>query len=183
LALRDSNHQKRAATTLRTFRIPKTLIPTLEAEAEARGISVNAVVTSLISKYENWDRFAERFRFIALTDELIKSMLNHLTDEEIAQIGSTLGARTTEEGMMFWYKEASAESLVTYLRNRCRFANFGNLEYERRGSSHLIALQHGMGRKWSLFIQCSIEGVLKNRLGIVPQFEVSDTMVIVRFTG
>ena len=183
MALRDSNHQKRAATTLRTFRIPKNLIPALESEAEARGISVNAVVTSLIAKYENWDRFAERFRFVALTDELIKGLLSHLTDEEIGQIGSTIGARTTEEGMMFWYKEASAESLVTYLRNRCRFANFGNLEYERRGSGHLIALQHGMGRKWSLFIQCSIESVLKNRLGIAPQIEVSDTMVIVHFTA
>ena len=183
MAFKTPDHKRKPTTVLRTFRFPESLNSSLEAEAKNRGLSVNALVSSLITKFDNWDKLADRFHFIALTDDLLKAILSHMSDDEIATIADTLGSRVAEEAMFFWYKDVSVESLVTYLTNRCRYAGYGNMEYERKGTSHVIALQHRLGYKWSIYLHHLIDNVLRKKLGIVGRFEVTETIVIVHFTS
>jgi len=176
------NYERRSPTVLRTFRLLRELNASLEVEAKNRGLSVNALVSSLITKFDSWDRFADRFHFVSLTDDVLQLILAQSSDEQIAQIADTVGARIVGEGMMFWYKEATVESLITYLNNRCRYAGYGNLEYEKKGNTHVIALQHRLGIKWSIYLHHIIDNVLRKRLGIVGRFETSESSVIVHFT-
>ena len=183
LAFKTPDHKRKPTTVLRTFRFPQSLSSSLEAEAKNRGLSVNALVSSLITKFDNWDRFADRFHFISLTDDLLKAILTHMSDEEIATIAETIGTRVAEEAMIFWYKDVSVESLITYLTNRCRYAGYGNMEYEKKGNNHVIALQHRLGNKWSIYLHHLMDTVLRKKLGIVARFEVTETIVIVHFTS
>jgi len=167
---------------LRTFRIPQDLSSSLEDEAKNRGLSVNALVTSLLSKFDKWDKLADRFHFVSLTDDLLRAVLAHVSDEEIVAIAENIGSRVAEEAMIFWYKEVSVEVLVTYLTNRCRYAGYGNIEYEKKGAEYVIALQHTLGNKWSIYLHHLMDNVLRKKLGIVARFEITETIVIVRFT-
>ena len=106
-----------------------------------------------------------------------------MSDEEIAAIAESVGTRVAEDAMIVWYKNVSVESLVTYLTNRCRYAGYGNMEYERKGNNHVIALQHRLGNKWSIYLHHFMDTVLRKRLGIVARFEVTETIVIVHFTS
>ncbi|HUK29381.1 MAG TPA: hypothetical protein VLV31_13235 [Candidatus Acidoferrales bacterium] len=42
----------------------------LAYEAAKKGLSPNSLVSSVIMKYGNWDRFAEKFKLISINDDL-----------------------------------------------------------------------------------------------------------------
>ncbi|HUK49986.1 MAG TPA: hypothetical protein VLV18_03025 [Terriglobales bacterium] len=174
--------ERKSSTILRTFRLPRELNTSLEVEARNRGLSVNALVSSLISKFDNWDRFADRLPFISTTDELFKTFLSEVDDEKIVSMAETVGPRVVREAMIFWSKETSVDSFVKYLNNRCRYAGYGNFEYEKKGTTHVMALQHSLGSKWSLFLHHVMDNVLRKSLGIVAHFDVSESSVMARFT-
>jgi hypothetical protein len=140
-------------------------------------------VTSLISRFDNWERFADRFDFFSLTDDLFKALIGEVAEDKIVAIAQTYGARIARDGIMFWSREISVESLVEYLNNRCRYAGYGNMQYEKKNSKHTIILQHGLGMKWSVFMQHTLDQVLRKPLGISAQFETTETSIVARFTA
>jgi len=153
----------------------------IEAEAQTRGLSVNALVNSILSKYANWERFADQFRFIPLTDDLLRAALNQLSDEDVAHITKTLGGHVVNEGMAFWKKETDLDGLVTYLANRCRYAGYGNLAYETKGKNHRLVIEHNLGHKWSIYLKHTLDDTFRKKLGVVAQFELSNSEITVRF--
>ncbi len=148
-----------------------------------RGISPNALVTYLITKFDSWDRFAERFDFLSITGQTFKAFLDVANDDEVTVIAQTVGARITEEGMLFWSKEVSVQSFIDYLNNRCRFAGYGHFEQAENNHTHTIIIHHGLGHKWSLFLHHSLNQVMIKSLGINGNFETSETDFIVRFSS
>ena len=154
----------------------------LEAEGKRRGLSANALMTSLIARFDNWDRFADHFDFFSLTDVLFRKFIDEVEDDRIIAIARQSGATVARDGMLFWSKELTLESLVEYLDNRCRYAGYGSLQYEKKDRKHTLILQHKLGRKWSIFMQHTLDELFKNPLGISAQFDTTETSVVARFT-
>jgi hypothetical protein len=53
-------------TLLRTIRITHELEDILQRDAKFKRISVNALISSIMTKYAEWDRYRERFDAIVL---------------------------------------------------------------------------------------------------------------------
>lgn len=47
-------------TVLRTIRIDKNLDDALDKDAKEHGVSENALISSILAKYIEWDRYAEK---------------------------------------------------------------------------------------------------------------------------
>jgi ribosomal protein L32E len=58
---------KRSNTILRTSPLPERLDEVLRSEAEIRGLSPNALASMIITRFADWDRFADRFDFMVVT--------------------------------------------------------------------------------------------------------------------
>jgi hypothetical protein len=176
----DQNHET-TTTKLRTFRLSQGIISTLQAEAKRRELSVNALVSAIILRFLGWDRFADQFRFVSLTSDLLLAMLSGVSDEEIARTADTTGTRRAEEFMKLWPEGSSPlDGFVAYLNNRCRYAGYGNLSYEVKGERRVLTIEHGLGIKWSIFLQHVIENILR-KLGIASRFQISENTVTVHF--
>ena len=62
-----NNRKKRQkATTTRTVRLSEYLDDLLEKDSEDKRISINSLVTSIITRYAEWDRYTEKIGFISL---------------------------------------------------------------------------------------------------------------------
>ena len=96
----SSEPVKRSDPVLRTFRIAQSINDVLELEARTRGISPNTLVSSILNRFTNWDRLAERFRFICVKDELFTAMIEALPKERLTEIARTDAARFTHEAMI-----------------------------------------------------------------------------------
>ena len=75
-------------------------------------MSVNSLITTMITKYAEWDRYAEKFGFVSLTYDSLKLILETSDDNKITQIGKDLSERTIREFLMFWFKRIDIESFL-----------------------------------------------------------------------
>ena len=97
----------RKKTILRAIRLDKELDEALDKDAEEHGVSENALISSILSKYIEWDRYAEKFGRVSLPSEALKAILEateqdrlSMAAEEFAasEAGSTTGPRQITQG-------------------------------------------------------------------------------------
>jgi hypothetical protein len=96
--------KKRQKATTRTIRLPEYLDNLLERDSEDKRISINSLVTSLITRYAEWDRYTDKIGFISLPREVIKLLFDSIDDEKLRQLAEGFGSRHAEEYTMFWFE-------------------------------------------------------------------------------
>ena len=102
----------RRSTTLRTIRLTRDLDNLLQKDAKSKRISTNSLLTSIITKYAEWDRYAEKFGLISLTRADSRSILEAIDDNKLSQIGKDLGKRAFKEFLMIWFKKTDVEKVL-----------------------------------------------------------------------
>jgi hypothetical protein len=92
-------------TVLRTIRLSKELDDLLQKDADSKRISVGTLLAIILTRYSQWDRYAEKFDMITLRQETIKAILETTEDEALIRKARELGAKVPKEFLMFWFKK------------------------------------------------------------------------------
>lgn len=167
---------------LKTFRLPIDLESVLESEAKARGLSLNALASTIFTKFVQWDRFAARFGYVSITRESLRSLLDLADEERLSAVAGKIGAQVPREAVLFWFKKVNVDTFVSYLENVCKFGGHAEYECQSSGGDYTITLRHDLGTKWSKWLRHFLDMALRTMLGVVAQFEESESEVICRFT-
>jgi hypothetical protein len=144
----------RQKTTTRTIRLPSNIDDILQKDAKEKRTTVNSLISSALTKYAEWDRYAE--------------------SEEI-------GSRQPKELMMFIFKKLSLDNFVSQTSLFSRYAGFGTYEIETDERNYTFVIHHELGRKWSTFLAYLGAQGLKSTLGVVPKFNVTEYSVVFEF--
>jgi hypothetical protein len=168
-------------TLLRTIRITQELEDLLQKDAKLKRISVNALISSIMTKYAEWDRFRERFATISLNPRGLCAFLESVDDEKIKTISRELGSALSREFILFVSKKINLETYLSYLSLLCRYGGFAHFEVENEGRDYTITLLHTMGEKWSNYLMNVIDEIMKTDLRIVPRFDVTKNALVIRF--
>jgi hypothetical protein len=177
-----SQDVRRESTVLKTFRYARHLNLALEKEAEAKGLSPNALVSMIFTKYTNWDRYAEKFGFVSITHETLRFLLSSVDVERLATAAQESGAEVPKEAVMFWYKKMNVDTFLSYLENICRYGGQSKYDCQISGDNYTITLRHEFGMKWSYWLKYSLDAALRKSLRIVGQFEIAEGEVICEFS-
>ena len=70
----------RKSTTLRTIRLTRDLDNLLQNDVKSKRISTNSLLTSIIVKYAEWDRYGDKLGLVSLTRADTKSILGAIDD-------------------------------------------------------------------------------------------------------
>jgi hypothetical protein len=173
----------RNRTVLKTFRLPRDVEYILELEAKVRGLSVNALASMLFTKFAQWDRFASRFGYVAVSRETLRSLLELANDQQLTVSARKGGEEVPKDAVLFWFKKVSVDTFLSYLENISQFGGQAQYECEASGGEYTVTLRHELGIKWSKWLRHSIDESLRRMLAIVPQFEISESEVICRFSA
>lgn len=168
-------------TVLRTVRMTEELDELLQRDAQDKRISVNSLVATILSKYSEWDRFAERFGFVSVPKETLSSILETGSEEAAIQAGKALGAHIPSEISQFWMKRLDIESFLAVTALFSRYGGAGQYEVKTEGRNHVITAHHTMGQRWSAYLsQVLAEGL--RTLGATPKVSFSKGSFVVSFT-
>ena len=66
------NSRTNEKSTTRTIRNPQKLDKLLEKDADNKRVSTNSLVSSIITKYAEWDRYSELLQFVSLPPDMLK---------------------------------------------------------------------------------------------------------------
>ena len=167
-------------SVLRTIRLPLEIDALIGRDAEQRGVSVNAIVTSALTRYAEWDRFADRFGFITVTRAGHQRMLEAFSDSELSQMGDQLGAVNPRSMILFWYKRLDLETFLRWLQVQSRYGRFGEVEVEREGASAVVSIHHDEGPKNTLWLKHFLTAAVKDVVGVTPKVRTGSSSVVLR---
>jgi hypothetical protein len=168
-------------TVLRTIRLSKGLDELLQRDANSKRITVGALISAILTKYSQWDRYTEKFDMITFRHETLRAILETTEDEALIRKGREIGTKIPREFLMFWFKKMDLESYLRYLELLCNYGGFARYELEADGTSYVITLLHNLGEKWSLFLKHIMEEGIMTTIGTLPRFEVNKGSLIIKF--
>jgi len=167
-------------TTTKAIRIPGSIDQVLQLEAKNRNISVNGLVTSILTKFAEWDRYAERFGFVTIPNQILKKLVTVADESTIAQVASELGPELLGSEVTFWYKQATLESFIEWFSTFTRYSGLHKTEITRTDGEYVIVLKHELDRNWSIFLKYYFDTAFKARLGITLETEIDQYQVLPR---
>jgi len=174
---------KSKPTLLKTIRISEEIDSLLKKDAVSKRTTTNALIHSILTRYLEWDRFAERYGFISVTQETFKTILDKIEEEKLVEASKELGARVPKDILLFWYGKTGVGGFIKYVSLLSNYATFAHFEVTRNGTNYLVTAHHNLGDKWSNYLKSFLETALKSTTGIVGEVETSRNSVSLSFSA
>lgn len=168
-------------SVLRSIRIRRSLQQTLERDAEAKGISVNSLVSAVLTRYAEWDRFAEKFGFVTITKSGHQMMMDAIPEGQIDELAERLGAQNPREVTLFWFKQLGLEPFLGYLMASSRYGRSFEVEVERAGAEVTLLFHHDYGPSYSRFLLHFFSKAIPSIVGATPRSQVGRNSVVIKF--
>jgi predicted transcriptional regulator len=179
----NGERREKKKTILRTIRIDKDLDDALDKDANEHSVSENALISSILAKYVEWDRSAEKFGRVSLPHEALKAIIEATEPDKLRTAAEEFATSVPKDYIMFAYKKLDLEACLLHLSFLSRYA--GMFKYElriERERNYIITIHHKFGEKWSYWLKESISyGLFKNILGITPKINLSKSSVVFTF--
>lgn len=176
---RDSSKIK---STTRTIRISRQLDRLLKKDATNKRVNINSLISSIITKYAEWDRYVESLRFVSIPPDGLRLIIGSLDNEKVKEIGQQIGSRHLQEFLMLWFKKISIDSFFDGLTLFCRYSGMAKYDMDTTdGREYVVAMHHDLGRKWSIFMQSILEEGMKKTLNIMPKIDITESTIVFGF--
>lgn len=163
----------------RSFRFDTDVLKVLDEEADRMGISVNALVGTVLRRYAEFTRYMSKIDMVVVNRELLTSLFEQLDEGDVYQMGIRLGGTVLADTVMFWKKEMTERAIMEYIEKViCRYGHLGTYdEKQMPGGGMAIVVRHRIGKKGSRFLEGYLQAGLKYTLGMNATFEVTDSSV------
>ena len=178
----EGNTRRRKKTVIRSIRLSQELDGILENDAKAKRMNVAALISSVFTKYAEWDRYVEKLDHISMSRKFVKSLLAIADAEKLMSLAEEQGKRAPREAVPFWFKKLDVESFVAWVSLASRYGGFSSYEVESEGANYVIVVNHDLGEAWSKFLERWVITAMGGALGISPTIETSEKAVMIRFT-
>ena len=174
--LSSSNRSRRVKSKTFTFHLETDTIERLTKEAEQQGLSVNVIANRALRKYVEWDVVSERFRVASTFSSLLVKLMMWVPEEHVRELGKSQWLHEWRTVATSNYRERGIVPRIRVLELFGRYGRMFHFDQATTGSTRILTLLHGMGRKWSLFYEGMLETMLSESLeGEVKRFSLTST--------
>jgi hypothetical protein len=173
---------RRAETGLKTFRLPVALVEALEKEAEDRGMSSNALASSILTRHVNWDRKAEKFGYMSIYKPYLVNLVKSMDDKELERIGREVLPSEMKDLAQFMLGGTSPKQVLEAFGLLGRFMTNSNVEIKTDGEDYRLTIHHDLGPKWNLLSKAGLDELVRNSFKSQPTFTIGETIIEVRFS-
>jgi hypothetical protein len=154
---------------------------TITHDAEVKGLSVNALISSILSRYAEWDRFGEKFGFVTITRAGYVAMINAIPEENLNEYAREVGAQNPRDMTLFWFKRLGLDAFLSYLRLVSRYGHTFEFEVDRQGADVTLLVHHELGASHSRFLVRFLSEATHAVVGVVPRTQVGPTSIVLKF--
>ncbi len=153
----------------------------LKRDAEASGISVNALMSHIFVKYVEWDRLADRFPMVSITRQGFRDLMSRLSEQDLKEHASEAGAKNAPEITLFWYKRLNLQTFLKFVSALSKFGKTFEYELDVHSREYCLTLHHEINQQYSEFLKIYFDSAVRTIVGIAPKIEIGKTSVVIRF--
>jgi hypothetical protein len=168
--------KRRRQTESLTLRLDKGLLDKLRKESEQKMVSINSLANQIISSYIKWYSPAQRAGITFVPKSVLIPIIDSLAEYQIANIAEEFRKNGYEETLLMMSNEYSSSVILDLFDS---WLSVSNMQFNREASENSLKyiINHGMGKKWSLFLEKVFWYIVKD-LGITKAgFDVRDSSV------
>jgi hypothetical protein len=169
-------------TVLKSIRISKTEEEILRKDAESKGITFNALVSTLITRYIEWDRLAERYGFIALPRQSFRYLISLLDEKQLEKFGKETGLRNAPAITLFWFKRLDRQTFLNFISISAKYCKIWDYEVGRQGTDFLLTVHNDIDPAYSVVHRHYFDQAIRSIVGAVPKVEDKGNAVVFTFS-
>ncbi len=173
--------QKNRKTVLKSVRMSEADEAILQKDAESKGITFNALVSSLIARYIEWDRLADRYGFVALPRHSFRYLISLLDQEQLERFGRETGMSNASAITSFWFKSLDFATFQKFLAVYSKYTRIWDYEVGRQGSNVVLTVHNDISPAYSLVHRAYFDQAIRNIVGTVPKIEEKGNAVVFTF--
>jgi hypothetical protein len=162
--LSSTKTSRRAKSKTFTLHLDADTIERLTAEADKQDLSVNVIANRALRKYVEWEVVSEKFQVVSTFSSLLAKLMTWVPEEEARELGKSQWRHEWRTVATSYYQEHGIEPRIRILELFGRYGRRFQFDQATIGSTRILALLHGMGRKWSLFYEGMLEAMLSEAL-------------------
>ncbi|MGB8767185.1 MAG: hypothetical protein WCC79_07665 [Nitrososphaeraceae archaeon] len=170
--------RKRQTESL-TLRIDKDLLDKLRKESEQKMVSINTLTNLIIKSYIKWYSPAQRAEIMFVPKSVLIAIIDNLADYQMESAADKFRKSGYEETLLMMSKEYSLPVVLDLFDS---WLNVSNMQFNRESSEDSLTyiINHGVGKKWSLFLEKVFWYMVKD-LGITgARFDVTESTVTIK---
>ena len=170
--------RKRQTESL-TLRIDKDLLDKLRKESEQKMVSINTLTNLIIKSYIKWYSPAQRAEIMSVPKSVLIAIIDNLADYQMESVADKFRKSGYEETLLMMSKEYSLPVVLDLFDS---WLNVSNMQFNRESSEDSLTyiINHGVGKKWSLFLEKVFWYMVKD-LGITGvRFDVTESTVTIK---
>lgn len=171
--------KRKRQTECLTLRIDKELFDLLRKESEQKMVSMNTLTNLIINSYVKWYLPAQRAGIMFVPKGVLKTIMDTLAEYQIEGLADQFRKTGYEETLLMMSKEYSLPVIINLFDS---WLNVSNMQFDREFSEGAVTyiINHGVGKKWSLFLEKVFWYIVKD-LGIKgAKFDVTDGTVTIK---
>ncbi|MBA3978495.1 MAG: hypothetical protein H0X50_09950 [Nitrosopumilus sp.] len=169
------------SSSVRSFRMDKAFSEILYNEADRMGISVNAMMNSILKQYTEFTRFQSKLDMIVINREIFTSILKCIEENQAFDLGLEMGIELPNDTILFWKKHVSMDSVIEYIEKiLCTYGRIGTYDEINEANKKIIVIRHRLGFKGSKFLLGYIKSLFKNMLEMDCEIQITDHSIKVQ---
>jgi len=171
----------RARAITRTFSLNPDLVKTFENEAHSREISTSALLNQTLDRVIKKTWPGEKAGVMAIGRFIIKDLLDEVPNERLIKIAES-SAQQHKVRASLYGTEQRLESVLDMM-DKITGPYFGWFTFTHlvNGRDHRILLTHGIGQRWSVWLEAYFVTFFMEMLGIPLKSSITDGGVLFEF--
>jgi hypothetical protein len=142
-----------------TCRVNEDVKNKIEDEAEMNNITTNALISSILTKHVNWDRFAEDIGFVFLAKPFLRVILDEVDEKTMKLIAVSTCRGAIRDAVLFLKGEMNKDSIMEAFDLWFGASHIPFRHIKKDGIDRYV-VQHGLGKKWSIYIGAVVNSLL-----------------------
>jgi len=167
---------------VRSIRLTPDIEETLRREAERREISFNQLVSCILKRYCEWDRFTEKLAYVCNSAALYKQLIDAIPDNKLEELGIST-AKLIKDSLLVLYGKADLNSFLQYMPLVTKYAFGSSVQYDQRANckNWILTFHHSFGKRWSYAFNYHMREAVRDILRLEAKVEATDNTLRVTF--
>jgi len=150
-------------TSIISVRVTTDVKDKLDIESEMNSTSLNTLISQILTKHVEWDRFAEDIGFVFLTKPFLRTLLDHIDEKTITTIAVSTCRGAMRDAIIYLKGEINIDTFLQAVDLWFGASHMPFRHIVKNGEDRYI-VQHELGKKWSIYIT-SVMNSLLNEIG------------------
>lgn len=175
------NRDESNKTETITFRLKSSLINELKNEADSENITVNSLVTKIISNHLQWERYERKVGLLPMTKPFLNEILQKLSEGDVVEIAKTI-EKGHLLGIMSFIKDIkNVQDFIMILRSWLTVSWMQHTIDNKSDGKVIFKIQHDLGSKWSVYIKTLISELYLDIFKEILEINLSENNIFLFF--